>query len=485
MSYGERAVASLSSAKLWLGLERKWWVLLAIGLGNFMTTINSGVVNTSLPLILKSFGGTFSSIEWVVLAYLLTLASLLLTFGRVGDIVGHKPVYVGGFAVFILGAVLCGLAPSEWWLVAFRAFQGLGAAMLAANSPAILTNVFPPSQRGQALGLQGTITYLGLMVGPSLGGYIADSFGWQWIFYINVPVGVVATLLAVAVVPIVESTKKREGFDPFGAATVTVGLALLLLALSHGQEWGWTSPTTFATLFVSIALLVSFVRIERLVQFPMVDLTLFGNRLFSAGTTAALVNYMCTYAVTFLMPFYMLQGRGYSATTAGLLLTGMSLTMAVVAPLSGALSDRIGSRLPSSLGMAITAISLVDLAFLGPDSTYEAIVLGLVLVGLGVGLFVPPNSSALLGAAPPQRRGVASGIVAMARNSGMVMGVAVAGAVFSAGIARWTPLTPELALFNATREAFLALAGIAAVGTAVSLLRGPQLANDEPPKDRA
>ncbi|MCL5959158.1 MAG: MFS transporter [Chloroflexi bacterium] len=482
---GEPAMAVPGVDRWWFGLERKWWVLIAIGVGAFMGALDGAVVNAAVPLILRSYGAPLSSIEWVVMAYLLTIASLLLTFGRLGDIVGHKGVYIGGFAAFILGSLLCGLAPSEWWLVGFRAFQALGAAMLIASAPAILTNAFPASQRGQALGTQGTMTYLGVMVGPALGGFIADHLGWQWIFYINVPIGIVATALALAVIPKVKSASgKRESFDPSGAVAMTIGLALLLLALSHGQEWGWSSPAVIAMIVLALVLLVAFTLIERVVAFPMVNLGLFRDRLFSAATSAALINYICAYAVAFLMPFYLLQGRGYSPTAAGLLLTGMSLTMAIAAPLSGALSDRIGSRLPSSLGMAITAVSLLALAFLRPDAAGADIVWRIALVGLGTGLFVSPNSSAIFGSTPPQQRGVASGIVGLARTVGMVLGVAIGGAVFNAGIVRWTPVVGDQALFYGIREAFVVAAAIAVLGTAISLVRGPSPAHPGPPETR-
>ena len=471
----ERVMESPSAEKWWFGVERKWWLVAALGIANLMASLDGSVVNTSLPLIMRSFGGPLSSIEWVMMAYLLTTVSLLLTFGRLGDILGHKRIYVCGFGVFILGSALCGVAPSVWWLVAFRALQAGGAAMLMANSAAILTNAFPANQRGQALGLTGTAVSIGLMLGPSLGGYISDRFGWPWIFYINVPIGIVATLLALLVIPASKSAaQRREGFDPAGTITVGAGMTLLLLGLSHGQDWGWSSPTVIVMLGLALVLLVTFVWIERRVRFPMLDLNLFGNRLFSAANSATLIIYICVYSVTFMMPFYLLQGRGFTPTTTGLLISGMPLAMAVVAPFSGALSDRVGSRLPSSLGMAITTLGLVALALIGPDTTNESLLLRLMLVGLGVGIFVSPNISAILGSVPPQQRGVASGIASMGRNAGMVMGVAIAGAVFNAGLARWTPVAPDMALFNSIREAFIAAAAVGAIGTVVSLMRGPK-----------
>lgn len=478
---GEPMLDSVGTEKRWLGVERKWWTLVAVGVGTFVTAMGGAAVNTVLPLIANTYGASLSTIEWVVMAYLLAVSSLLLTFGRLGDMLGHKRVYAVGFLVLIIGSALAGMAPTEWLLVASRAVQGVAGAMLMASSPAIITGAFPASQRGQALGMQGTMTYLGLTIGPSLGGFISDTVGWHWVFLINVPIGVVATGVALSVIPTDKPIGRRERFDPIGAGAMTVGLALLLFALSKGQEWGWNSPAIVVMLVAAVGLLSAFVWIEKTVRFPMVDLTLFGNRLFSAATSSALLNYMCAYAVVFLMPFYLVQGRGFSPSFAGLLLSAMSLMMAAVAPLSGVLSDRIGSRLPSTAGMVFTAAGLVTLSFLGPNVGEVDIIWRLMLTGLGLGVFASPNTSAILGSVPPQRRGVASGITAMARNTGMVLGVAIVGALFSSGLARWTPVSPDLAFYEAIRETYLAVAVIAVIGAAISLVRGPQQAMAIPP----
>jgi EmrB/QacA subfamily drug resistance transporter len=364
------------------------------------------------------------------------------------------------------------LAPNEFALIGFRAFQALGAAMLFANAPAILTKNFPAVQRGQALGLQGMMTYLGLTVGPSLGGWLTTQFSWRAVFYINIPVGLIALWLSQRVIPQDQPNENAERFDLVGAATFMAGLVLFLLALNQGDEWGWTSPIVLALAAVALLALSAFVVVERRVQMPMLDLSLFRQRLFSAAVVSAVLNYICLYSVLFLMPFYLIQGRGMSTDQAGLLLTAQPLVMAIAAPLSGTLSDRIGSRLPGTLGMATIAIGLFMLSRLGLASPQIDIVLWLGVIGLGTGIFVSPNSSALMGSAPHHRQGIAAGILATARNVGMVLGVGFAGAIFttvqSSAIAGGTTGS----LFAGIQAGWLAAAGVAVMGALASAMRG-------------
>ena len=454
------------------GVERKWLVLLAIGVGTFMSALDGSVVNTVLPVVRDTFGSDVAAVEWVVTVYLLVVSGLLLSFGRLGDMRGHKVVYVSGFAVFVLSSALCGLAPSVAALVAFRALQALGAAMLFANSPAILTKSFPAAQRGQALGLQATMTYLGLTVGPSLGGWLTVQFGWRAVFYINVPVGMLALLLSMRFIPRDAAAEHAERFDLAGAATFMAGLVALLLGLNQGHEWGWTSAPILALLAGAVLLLGAFVLIERRVPSPMLDLGLFQHRLFSAATASAVLNYICMYTVTFVLPFYLIQGRSLNTAQAGLILTAQPLVMAFAAPISGSLSDRIGSRTLSTLGMAILAVGLLLLSQLGPDSPLSSVTLALAVVGLGTGAFVSPNTSALMGAAPKHRQGIAAGVLATARNAGMVLGVGLAGAVVTTILAQGQASGSTRALFDGVSAAFLMAAGAAVLGILTSAVRG-------------
>lgn len=261
----------------------KWYVLLAVGIGTFMSALDGSVVNTILPVIRTSFQSQVATIEWVVVIYLLVVSGLLLTFGRLGDLRGHRSVYLLGYVIFTIGSALCGLAPTAGALVGFRGAQALGAAMLFSNSPAILTKSFPAEQRGQALGLQATMTYLGLTVGPSLGGWLAQAFSWRAVFYINVPVGILGLLLSWRFVPQDTHEVREERFDALGAFLFMAGLVALLLGLDQGQEWGWTSPRILGLMAGSIVLLALFVRQELHSPWPMLDLTLFRQPVFTAS----------------------------------------------------------------------------------------------------------------------------------------------------------------------------------------------------------
>ncbi len=453
-----------------VSLDQKWWVLIAVGVGSFMGALDSSVVNIVLPVVSHDFGADVATIEWVVTVYLLVVSGLLLSFGRLGDLRGHKSVYVSGFLLFVIGSMLCGLAVNEFMLIACRVMQALGAAMLLSNSPAILTKNFPLAQRGQALGLQATMTYLGLTVGPSLGGWLTSQFSWRAVFYINVPVGLIALLISQRVIPQEPADQNAEPFDLKGAALFVVGLVLLLLALNQGSEWGWTSPIILSLLVVAIIVLGIFIAIEWRNAHPMLDLTLFQSRLFSASTGSAVLNYVALYCVVFLMPFYLIQGRGLDPAAAGLLLTAQPLVMAISAPLSGTLSDRIGARLLSTVGMLIMALGLFLLSRVGASSPQSDVAIALAVVGLGTGIFISPNSSALMGSAPQNRQGIAAGILASARNVGMVLGVGLAGAIFTTVLAQLG--NAPNALFSAVDAGFLAGSIAALVGAGTSIVRG-------------
>jgi EmrB/QacA subfamily drug resistance transporter len=451
-----------------LNFAGKWYVLLAIGIGTFMSALDGSVVNTILPVVRASFQSQVATIEWVVVIYLLVVSGLLLTFGRLGDLRGHRSVYLLGYVIFIIGSALCGLAPTAGALVGFRGAQALGAAMLFSNSPAILTKSFPAEQRGQALGLQATMTYLGLTVGPSLGGWLAQVFSWRAVFYINVPVGLLGLLLSWRFVPKDKHEVREERFDALGAFLFMAGLVALLLGLDQGQAWGWTSPRILGLMAGSLVLLALFVRQELHDPWPMLDLTLFRQSVFTASVVSAVCNYIALYSVLFLLPFYLIQGRGLNPAQAGLLLTAQPLVMVFAAPVSGTLSDKIGSRLPATLGMLIMAGGLLLLSRLNPNSPDTAIIAGLAVCGLGTGIFVSPNNSALMGSAPKNRQGIASGMLATARNMGMVLGIGMSGAILTTFMASGS----GQGVYAAIPVGFLVACGVTLLAALASVTRG-------------
>ncbi len=451
-------------------IEAKWFVLLSVGVGTFMSALDGSVVNTILPVIRTALKTDISTVEWAVTVYLLVVSGLLLTFGRLGDLRGHKQTYVAGFVIFVLGSVLSGAAPSVVLLIAFRAFQAIGATMLFANSPAILTKNFPSSQRGQALGMQAAMTYLGLTAGPSLGGWLAESFSWRAVFYINVPVGLLALGLSLRFIPNDRGEEQTQRFDLAGAFVLLVGLVGLLLALNQGSDWGWSSPLVLGLIAGSLLVLAVFAALEKRVQAPMLDLSLFSRRVFSSAAASAVLNYVSLYSIVFLMPFYLIQSRGLDPAQAGLLLTAQPLVMAITAPIAGTLSDRIGSRIPATSGMAILAVAMFLLSRLGPTTPFSVVAAYLALAGLGIGVFISPNTSALMGDAPRNRQGIAAGILATARNVGMVLGVGMAGAILTTIMGN----DPGPRLINGVDAGFLAGAFAAALGSLISSVRGQE-----------
>lgn len=448
------------------GLDRKWWVLLAVGVGSLMGTIDSSVVNIILPVVRRELGSSVATIEWVVTIYLVVVCGLLLPFGRLGDLRGHKRLFIAGFVVFTLSSALCGLAWSVTPLIAARGLQAMGAAMLFASAPAILTHNFPASQRGQALGLQGLLIYMGMMIGPPLGGWLTDHFSWRAVFYINIPVGLAGLALSTYFIPHDEPRRANEKFDFAGAALFMAGFVVLLLGLNQGHKRGWTSPPIVVLLSGAVMLLVLFVLLEYRAVHPLLDLTLFRELRFSTSVASAVLNYISVYTITFLMPFYLIQGRALTPSHAGLLLTVQPAIMTVAAPLSGTASDRIGTRRLVMLGMALLGTGLLLLSRLQPHSSIAYIALSVGVAGLGTGIFIAPNNSALMGSAPKHRQGIAAGVLATARYVGMVLGVGIAGAIFTTALTRHS----ATALFEGIRASFLVASAGGFLGCLISAL---------------
>ena len=404
--------------------------LLLVWTGLFMTTLDASIVNIGLPTIARAFATPLSgTIEWVIIGYLVVTAALLLTVGRLSDMVGRTPIWMTGLGLFTLASVLCGAAPSLQLLIMARLLQGVGAALLLATGTAMLTDAVPPDQRGRALGLGAVSIALGTSVGPTLGGLITEHWSWRWIFYVNVPVGLIALVAARRFLP--RGGGRSQGrFDPIGALLLGVGVAALTLGLSFGGEWGWASARLLATLAIGVVALTGAVVAERHVSNPIIDLKLFRNPVFSSAIASMTLSMLALFSVGFLLPFYFEELRGFSTAQSGRLLTPLPLMLAIVAPIAGAVSDRRGSRLIAPLGLAINAVALFLLARLDTSSSTWDIAWRLGLVGVGQGLFQAPNTRALMDAAPATGQGAASGLLATSRIAGQALSVAVAGAVF-------------------------------------------------------
>jgi len=458
----------------------KWQVLGAVGAGTFITALNASMLNLAVPFIGAYFQAAMPVVEWVLMGYLLVISTLLLTLGRLGDMYGFRKIYLLGCLIFAAGSVFCGLAPSIYLLIAFRLFQGIGAAMVMAVGPAILTAAFPPQERGKAMGMLGVFVASALGFGPTLGGLLLNYAGWQTLFYLNVPLSLIVAVWIVLV--LAPGPRLQQRFDLPGAAALFIALGSLLLAFSHGEEWGWTSGAILGLILAAAVFFPLFVRQELTCAAPMMELRLFKNRLFTAATVSAVFNFIVQYMVVFLLPFFFKEVLRLDAARAGLLLSAFPLVILVVSPLSGTLSDRIGSRGLSSLGMAVSAAALLLLSRLTPASAWPEIVWPLVLLGLGNGIFQSPNSSALMGSVSRSHLGVASGMLATARNGGMVLGVALAGVVFNhrlpvhlaglveGGVTQAAAAAPAFAA--ALHDAMLVGAAVAVAGIFTSLVRG-------------
>lgn len=444
-----------------------------------MGPLDGSIVNIALPAISAEFNAALTAVEWVVMSYLLTTSSTLLIYGRMGDLYGQQRIYVTGFVIFVIGSLLCSLATSLGALVAYRVLQALGAGMMISMSAAIITRVFPARERGTALGIQSMVVAVGLVAGPTLGGFLVEGIGWRSIFWINVPIGIAAILWAARIIP--ESARRgNERFDLAGALCFTTSLTSLLLIASRGPSWGWGSPAVISLALVSVATAVLFIRTELTVDSPMVDLTLFRNRVFVSAAGACLLNFMSQFSVTFLMPFYLQNALHYSARDAGLILSTVPIMLMVLGPVSGAMSDRYGSAWLSPMGMTITAVGVWLLAQLDIDSSTGQIIAYLLVFGLGAAIFGPPNNSTLMGAAPPGQTGMASGILAMMRNMGMVLGIAISGAVVDVRLPVYTGDDSSLASISqvdpaafvlAQQDALLVGAALAGLGIITSLVR--------------
>ncbi|MGD9316672.1 MAG: MFS transporter [Anaerolineae bacterium] len=415
--------------------SRKWYVMAAVAMGVFLATIDGSIVNVALPTLVRAFDTEFAVVQWVVLAYLLTVTTLMLSVGRLGDMVGKKPLYATGFVVFTLGSVLCGLAPTVYWLIGFRVLQAIGAAMLMALGMAIVTEAFPPSERGRALGISGTMVSVGIVVGPVLGGLLIGALSWHWIFFVNLPVGIVGTWMVIRFVPVLKPAGGQR-FDLVGALTLFLCLMALLMALTLGQQVGFAETIVLALFAASLVLLALFLAIERRIRYPMIDLRLFRDRLFNINLVTGFIIFVCMSGTIILMPFYLENVLGYTPRSVGLLLAIVPIALGITAPISGSLSDRFGPRPIIVAGLLMLLLGFSAVSTLSTGTTALGYVLRFLPIGIGIGTFQSPNNSAVMGAVPRSRLGIASGLLSLTRTLGQTTGIAALGALWATHVLR-------------------------------------------------
>ncbi|MDB4884526.1 MAG: family efflux transporter permease subunit [Gemmatimonadetes bacterium] len=474
-------------------------VVALVCLGIFMTTLDASIVNIGLPSIARAFDTPLDgALEWIIICYLVVIGGLLLTFGRLSDMIGRSPIWLTGLVVFTAGSAVCGAAASLGLLIAARALQGVGGAMILSTSAALLGAAVPSAKRGHALGWGAVAVAMGASAGPTIGGMLTAYASWRWIFYVNVPVGLVAILASLRLIPPTIGHSGQK-FDLVGAVLLAVALAALNLGLSFGQEWGWMSPRVLGILLLGAASLAASVFVELRSAHPIIDVKLFRDRVFLSAVASLLCSMLALFAVGFMLPFYAEELRGFSAERTGLLLTPFPVAMAIVSPIAGALSDRVGSRWLAPLALTITAVALLLLTQLDATSSMPAMAWRLALAGVGLGLFQAPNTRALMDAAPESQQGMASGVFATARITGQALSVAVAGAVFASvgAAAAGSALSSQsmhvgAAVQSGQRavevETFLrgfhaalgTCAAFAALGAVVALLRGRERRLDTP-----
>lgn len=408
-------------------MQYKWKALSVTSVGALMAAVDSTVVLLALLPIAEELQSDFVSMVWVVIAYILVNTAFVLSLGRMGDMYGRKKMYNLGFAVFTVGSVLCGLSPSALSLIAFRAVQGFGAALLTANSFAILSEAFPANERGRAFGLNAIVWGVGSITGIVLGGFIITVTTWRLIFWINLPVGVFGTLWAYRTLHPSARAAKNETFDLPAAILFTLGLLVLLLAVTWGLLYSWTDPLVYALFAATPVALCAFAFWEiRVSKQPIVDFSMFRNRVFTFSIATAAIQSLALFSVDFLLVFYLEGIAGLDILTASYLIVPMAAMVSITGPFGGMLSDRIGARIVATLGLALQAAVLVFFSFfLTTHTPLLDIGIAEAAYGVGGGLFWPANTSTIMSAAPPRKYGVASGVMNTFRNTGMVMSFAL------------------------------------------------------------
>ena len=464
-------------------MEKKWKIFCLVATSIFMSTLDSSIVNVALPYIMNDLGTHFEMIQWVVLGYLLTVSSFLLTFGRLSDIMGRRTVYVAGFTIFTVGSLTCALSGSPLTLVMSRVVQGMGAAMLMACSPALIVDVFSEQERGKALGLVGAVVAAGLTVGPMTGGLILQYFSWRFIFYINLPIGISAAILGMKLLSApATDTGCSEPMDVKGSAVLVVFLSSLIIFITQMPQRGIWSNFSLGAAVICLISMVGFAAIERRARYPLFDPALLMIRLFIYPAAASAILFASLFVIIFLMPFLLTYPFGFTASKTGMIMVVPFLALLVFSPLAGALYDRYRSRGMCLIGMGFVAGSLFSLAWLQPDKSIIDILWRLLLAGLGTAFFVSPNNTATMSSVPLNRRGIASGTVATARNMGMVIGVAFAGLVFTTSFSKLSG-GASLDVYESSmqpyfmasfKRAMTAGGCLALVGMAVTWMRGAE-----------
>ena len=416
-------------AKIFADENRRWWTLGALCFALFMIMLDNTVVNVALPAIQKDLRISTAELEWTVTAYALTFATLLLTGGKLGDLVGRRLIFTIGLVIFTLSSLACGLSGGATELIAARAVQGVGAALMMPSTLSIISATFDVRERGTAIGIWAGVSAMALAIGPLLGGVITEHISWNWIFFVNVPIGAAGLLAAIFVVPESKDTSHEQRLDVPGLLTSGVGLLSLVYALIEANQYGWTSARIVVLFVVAAISLAAFVLLEMHQRLPMLDLSLFRSGTFAGANLVAILVTLAMFGIFVFFPIYMQTFRGWSPIQAGAALLPWTVMIVIFAPIAGKLSDRVGSRWLIAGGMATVAVCCLLLSTVTVHSSFWHMLPAFILGGLGMSFVMTPMSAAVMGAAPVTKAGVASGVLNTFRQVGVALGIAVMGAI--------------------------------------------------------
>src|SRR5918992_1000809 len=447
--------------------NRRWWTLGAVAFGLFMIMLDNTVVNVALPSIQRDLGVGLSELQWIVAGYALTFAALMLTGGKLADHYGRRLIFVVGLAVFTLASLGCGLAESGEVLIAARVVQGAGAALMNPSTLSIISATFPPEQRGMAIGIWAGVSALALAIGPLVGGLLTDHLDWSWIFFVNVPVGVVAVAASFLVIEESRDMSEERRLDLPGQLAGGLGLFALTYALIEANTYGWTSARILGAFGVAAVALAAFVWLERVQRVPMLDLELFRNRTFAGANSVVLLVALAMFGVFFFVSLYMQNILGFSAVETGAAFLPMTVLIMLVAPIAGKASDRLGSRWLMTIGMVLVGLQLLYLSRLGIDETFWDLLPGLLVGGAGMALVMTPSAAAAVRSVPVDKAGVGSAVLKACRQVGGSMGIALIGAIIAAEVGE--ERTPE-AFVDGFSSALVVAALIASAGAVVALV---------------
>jgi EmrB/QacA subfamily drug resistance transporter len=471
----------LVKARILAPENRKWWTLGAVAFGLFMIMLDNTIVNVALPSIQSDLGIGISELEWVFNGYALTFGVLMLTGGKLADMLGRRRIFIVGLLIFTVASLFCGLATSAGWLIGARVVQGAGSALMNPATLSIVTATFPPRQRGMAIGIWAGVAAMALAIGPLAGGIITQHLGWNWIFFINVPVGILAIIVTRLVVDESRDTSADQRLDLPGLLSSGIGLFALTYGLIEANDFGWTSARILALFAVAVIALAAFVLLELHQRSPMLDLSLFKNGTFAGANSVMLLVGLAMFGVFFYNSLFIQNVLGYSAVQTGATFLPMTILIILVAPVAGKYSDQVGSRWLMGGGMVLLAGSLFIFSRLDATSDFWDILPGLLVGGLGMAIVMTPTTSAAMGSVPIDKAGVGSAVLNSGRQVGGALGIAVMGAIVAEAVTA-VPGTPESAAQFVTgyQHALTVAALIALAGAVLSVVTVRKYRHAEP-----